>query len=169
MKILDFLSDNWQPIVGYFTLLWAIWNYFSTRKRDLAWKRTEFLFQQGQLLDSDPQLVEVATILEGRHPRITVDKLFSPRSRLPKTTAAKYRQKFDKFLNVYERIAYSVIKARTISLSEVMFLGSFLEQIANQEHLAAYCRRSGFREVILLAKLLLNLPKDLTEAEIDAA
>jgi hypothetical protein len=167
-QVLKFLGENWQPLVAYITLVWAAVTYFISRSRDLAWRRTEFLFRQAELLDSDADLVEVASILEQRHPKVTVRDVFGRRPRISRATVGKYRQRFDKFLNVYERISYAVFVRRTLSIDEVRFLGSFLVQIAEYPPLVEYCRDNGFREVLLLSKRMYSLPADLTEEHIDA-
>ncbi len=166
--ILDFVSAHWQPLLAFFTAIWGVWVFLLTRHNELAWKRTEFLFTQGQFLDTDPDTMEIGKILEGRHPTITVDGIFSDQSALDKQVINDYRQRFDKFLNVYERLGYAVFKVKTLSLQEVDFLGSFLLTIAENPALTSYCLDNGFEEIILLSKKLYDAPKGLDVRQIEA-
>lgn len=159
--ILNFLSDYWQPILAFFTAIWAVWVFFATRRSELAWKRTEFLFKQGEFLDTDIDTIEISKILEGRHPTITIDSIYSDTSTLDKQVINDYRQRFDKFLNIYERLGYAVFKVRTLSLKEVDFLGWFLLKIAENPSLTSYCLNNGFEEIILLSKKLYDVPENM--------
>jgi len=165
-SFLNFVSDNWEPILAFFTAVWAVWVFFASRQSELAWKRTEFLFEQGQLLDTDSDMIEIGKILEGRHPTITVDSIFSATSTLDAQMINDYRQRFDKFLNLYERLGYSVFKVKTLSRNEVDFLGWFLLKIARNPALTSYCLNNGFREIILLSKKLYGVPENMTVHQI---
>jgi hypothetical protein len=166
--ILNFLSNHWQPLVALFTAIWAVCVFFATRRGELAWKRTEFLFKQGEFLDTDSDAVEIGKILEGRHPIITVDDIFSDKSTLDRQIINDYRQRFDKFLNVYERCGYAAFKVKTLSLKEVHFLGWFLLKIAENSSLTSYCLNNGFEEIILLSKKLYDVPENIRIDQITA-
>ena len=93
--ILCFILSQWKLFAALCTAIWAVWVFILTRRRELAWKRTEFLFKQGELLDKDSDMVEISKILEGRHQTITVDDIFASSSKLNKDIINDFRQKFD--------------------------------------------------------------------------
>jgi hypothetical protein len=68
---------NWQLIIAALLAIFTILSCILTRRRKLAWRRTEFLCKQSEYLDSDPVLVEMITILEEHHPHITIDAILN--------------------------------------------------------------------------------------------
>ena len=150
----DYLAANWRPIVAYATILWALISYFLTRRRELNWKRTEFLFTQAHYLDNDPHLQEVVTILEGRHSMLTVEKIFATGPELEPHEREQYKQRFDKLLNLFQRLAYVVSEPKTIRMSEMASFGWYYERILQYPLLVRYCMENGFHEIVEVAKKL---------------
>ena len=97
----QFLRNNWKELIGFAIAGFGIWKYFDTKKTELAWRRTEFLFEQGYLLDSDPDISETVKILEGRNNSITIADIFNKNNQ-------EWLHKFDKLFNLLDRICYYV-------------------------------------------------------------
>jgi hypothetical protein len=158
-RTLSFLNSNWELIAGLVTLVWAGYSYFAVRRRELAWKRTEFLFAQSQYIDQNEEMKSSLRILEGRDPRAAVDQIFDDAPGLDATARDDYRQQFDTLLGHFDLIAYSVFNAKTLSTNEAKAFGWYLDRIVANRSLVTYCDHSGFKDVIRLAKELgLRLP-----------
>lgn len=153
LEVPQFLYNNWQPVVAYATALGAVANYFISRRRELAWKRTEFLFLHAQYLDTDKELIETITILESRHCEITIDAIYDDNSSLPIASKNEYKQKFDKLLNLFERLAYASLRAKTISMKEIGSFGWYFDLITKYPRLVAYCNENGFYDIVRIANL----------------
>jgi len=156
--LFGYLGQNWEPLVAYATLVAAIVGYFLSRRRELAWKRTEFLFLQSQYIDKDTDMSEVIQILEDRHPTLTVEGVFGEASdvELPVRNASKH--KFDKLLGHIDLIAYAVLYVRTLSLTEAESFGWYIERIVRSSLLRNYCAENGHQDLLTLAGKLKLLP-----------
>lgn len=128
--------------------------YVLTRRRELAWKRTEFLFAQAHYFENDPGLVEAATILEGRHAVLTVEQIFDPTSELDQLKRHEYLQKFDKLLDFLWRLCFACLETQTLSLKEIEAFGWYLWRISESPLLFDYCDNYGFEEIVIVIKKL---------------
>lgn len=146
MKTL-FAHANWQVVVAFVVAIFTVVSYFLTRGRELAWRRTEFLCEQSQYLDTDPVLVETITILEGRHPDITVSEIFGPETKIDNAKRQAYLQKFDKLLNLLWRLCYAYLETKAISRKELDGFGWYLWQISENPSLVEYCENNGFEDI----------------------
>lgn len=145
---------NWNLIIASLAVLSSVISYILTRRRDLAWKRTEFLCAQARYLDTDPVLVEAITILEGRHADITLAQLFGPDCELDKAKKDEYLQKFDKLLNFLWWLCYAYLRVKTISQKELRGFGWYLWRIDQCRSLVGYCEINGFEAInIVINKL----------------
>src|SRR5215831_8609008 len=139
--------NNVQLGITVVLALFTIGSYFLTRRRELAWRRTEFLCRQSEYLDSDPVLLETITILENRHPELTISAIFAPEAEttaLDSRTRQQYLQKFDKLLNLLWRLCYAFLETKTISIKELDGFGWYLWKISKNPALVAYCEENGF-------------------------
>lgn len=152
--ISEYLLDNWEPVLAYLTGLGGLVAYFLTRRSAQAWNRTQFLFQQAQYLDNDPELAEVIDILEGRHSALTVDLVFDQKPALDGQLRASTLRKFDKLLNFIERLAYSVTDAKTLSKKEITSFGWYIDKAIQHPLVVAYCEDNGYHDVLSFAKML---------------
>jgi hypothetical protein len=148
----DFLRDNWKDLLLFLLAGVGIWQYFDRRRRELAWKRTEFLFKQARLLDSDQDMSDAVQILEGRHPAIKLEDIFGSEENRTRREQSEYLHKFDKLLNLLDRVAYAVLQRGTLSVKEAANFGWYLERIAKQSALVEYCKREGFRDILELGR-----------------
>ena len=111
-------------------------------------KRTEFLFEQARLLDSDPDISEAIKILEERHQSISLEEVFEGNK--------DYLQKFDELFNFLDRIAYATVYQKTLSIDEVVNFGWYLRKIKNKPLLVDYCNNNGFSDIIKLAEKIVS-------------
>src|SRR5437660_1075066 len=135
-------------IVAAAAIIFSVVSYRLTRQRELAWKRTEFLSDQAKYLEDDPSLVEAITILEDRHPIITVDKIFGDSVELDDGARAAYKQKFDKLLGFLWRLCYAYRTMKTLSSKEVEAFGWYYWRVSRFPSLVDYCQEYGFSDII---------------------
>jgi len=64
----DALLDSWEFLVAVIGGAVGFWRFLATRKSELAWKRTEFLFDKARYLDTDPDVREILMILQSEIP-----------------------------------------------------------------------------------------------------
>jgi hypothetical protein len=140
-------AANWQFLLAVAVALFSVTSYILTRRRDLAWKRTEFLFKQAEYLDNDTVLVEVMTILENRHPHIRIEDLFDGSDSMGIPNRQEYIQKLDKFLSLLWRLCYAYLETKTLSTKEVEAFGWYLWLISEQPQLTNYCEEYGFDDI----------------------
>jgi hypothetical protein len=145
----QFLQSNWKELIAFLIAAFSIWKYFDTKKNELAWRRTEFLFEQGYLLDSDEDISEAVRILEARNNEISLSEVFDENN-------CDYLHKFDKLFNLLDRLAYATIYKKTISTEEIMNFGWYLKKIRNEKVVANYCAKKGFKDILSLADLLIE-------------
>jgi hypothetical protein len=145
---------NGQLVVAIVVALFTMVAYVLTRRRELAWKRTEFLFAQAHYFENDPVLVEVVMILEGRHSGVTTDQIFDAASELDASMRQQYLQKFDKFLDFLWRLCFACLETKTLSLKEIEAFGWWLWRISDNSVLFDYCDNYGFEEIVMVIKKL---------------
>jgi hypothetical protein len=124
----------------------SIYSYMLNRRRDIAWKKTEFLYTQGQYLDSDSDLMEAVRIIEGRHPDITMAEIFGG-TEFDEIKKNESLQKIDKLLSFLRRLCYSHLQTRIISLKEIQEFEWYFWRIAQSPSAVKYCHEHGFEEI----------------------
>ncbi|HEY4930604.1 MAG TPA: hypothetical protein VII23_03455 [Terriglobales bacterium] len=146
-----FAHPNWEAVVAsavtIVTVLFTVISYIVTRLKELAWRRTEFLCEQSQYLDNDPVLVETITILEGRHPDITISEIFGAETAIDSATRNEYLQKFDKLFNLLWRLCYAHLETKAISRKELEGFGWYFSKISENSSLVEYCENNGFDDI----------------------
>lgn len=152
------LTDiNWTLVATSVTaaaLVFSIISFLLNRRKETAWKRTEFLFSQWQYLDNDQILIEVVTILEGRHPSIKLTDVYDPTSDLDESKRMEYLRKFDKLLNFLARFCYAYLTVKTFSKKEIQAFDWYFRRIGECSHLVEYCENNGYEEINLIIKEL---------------
>lgn len=150
------LIKNWEFIAAIGGGLWAAWSFLATRKRELSWKRTEFIIHQSEFLDSDAEMRDCTLMVYGKHPTLKVsDFLNASSSDAP--TDEKQAQliiMFERYLNFLWRIAYAHIALGTLTKVDLHAFGAYYFAVANNESLRAYCLREGYDEIISVAQIL---------------
>jgi len=132
----------------------ALYRYFDSRKLELAWKRTEFLFAQAQHLDSDESIQLAVNVLAGRDRRATVHDVFGPRPSLGPLLHERYISSFERLLNFLDRLAYAVLHVESLTMQEVANFGWHYRRVRAHACLVDYCETQGFPDVVRLAPKL---------------
>jgi hypothetical protein len=159
-----FTHINWSLLVASGVAIFTVVSYIFSRRRELAWRRTEFLCAQSQYLDNDPVLIEVVMILEDRHVDITVSQIFDDGSKLDEVKQKEYLQKFDKLLNLLWRLCYAYLETKTISRKEIEGFGWYLLCISEYPSMVKYCDENGYEDI----NIVLNRLKRFWEKEENA-
>jgi hypothetical protein len=142
-----FVHANWQFLLALAVAVFSVLSYILTRRRDLAWRRTEFLFKQAEYLESDNVLVEMLMILEERHPTLTIKSLFGPDNQMDLSKRQEYIQRLDKLLNLLWRLCYAYLGTKTLSVKELEAFSWYLWLISESSQLSQYCADNGFEEI----------------------
>ncbi len=150
--MMNFIFENWDKLLGFIIAIGGGYKYFDTRRRELAWKRTEFLFGQAALLDTDKDMGEAIQIIEGRHASITIDSLFKSNGDPDTDSQGDAWQNIDRLLNLLDRIAYSVLELKTLDIDEARNFGWYLEKIENNALMKKYCEKNGYPDIVKLTK-----------------
>ena len=148
-----FFSQNWQYLTALIAGGFAIWRFLVSRRDELAWKRTEFLFAQAQYLESDRAMREILQILGDKHEQYSIGDIVADDADLEDGEKYRLKNNLDHFLNFFDRLYYA-FNAGTLSKAEVMVFQWYLAEIVETSELAEYCRTSGFKDVLKLAKLV---------------
>lgn len=143
----QWLLDNWKELVGFTIAGFGIYKYFDTRARELAWRRTEFIFKQAERLENDSDVFEIVTILENRSQGKTIEQIINE-------SQSDCLQKLDKLLNLLDRLAYATLHRKTIAKEEIANFGWYLDRICQNETLVQYCNTHGFHDVLALQEAL---------------
>jgi len=147
----EFLVQNWQYLTALIGGGLATWRFLVSRNDDLAWKRTEFLFDQAQYLESNPDMREILQILGDNHNDYGVGDLIDDGAPIEAPEKYRLRNNLDQFLNFFDRLYYAHVTAKTLSKDEVMVFEWYLSEILDTDELAKYCEENGFRDVLNLA------------------
>lgn len=148
-----FLLANWLKLIGVAGGLFGVWKYFDSRKQELKWKKTEFLFSESKYFANDDDLSECVQILEGRHPKYTISDIY-PDSDDGPPEILEYRHKFEKLLNFFDRLAYALFNQQTIKEKDVAYYGWYLQLLYDNKDIVEYCNTYGFDDVIKLARTI---------------
>ena len=152
-SILDFAAGNWKELLAAAAAVFGFWKYLDTRKRELSWRKTEFLFKQARFLDTDLNIAKAVRVLTGREPDVTVASIYGG-SGLSEAAQHEYQDCFDKLLNLLDRIAYSTLHVKTLTEVEAANFGWYLARIAQEPMLVSYCKENGLGDVVELAETL---------------
>ena len=148
------LLNHWQYWVSTLLLLvaggWTLFTYFDQKKDELAWRRTEFLFEQARYVESDPEINAAIRLLEGRD-TISIDRVLAD-SASSDPNRALILHSLDKLLNVFDRLAYAVYTSKTLTAKELEIFAWYLDKVADIPELRDYCRQNGYGDVIRLSE-----------------
>jgi hypothetical protein len=145
---------NWSLIIASVTIIISVVFYVLTRRRELAWKRTEFIVRQAEYFDNDKDLLEVVRILEDRHPVVTLSMIFDETSEFESQKRTEYKQKCDKMFNFLWRLCYAYDQVKTLSRKEVEGFGWYFWRISKFPAVVAYLEDNGYEDINTVTKKL---------------
>ena len=146
------MDINLKEIIAALALVFAFWKYIDIRKRELRWKRTEFLFKQAELLDNDPDINLATSVLDGSDTNVRLDDLFDVHGNINHTIDKQYRVGFEKMCNFLDRLAYAHLNTKAIEKKEIANFGWHIESIVNHTRVVKYCENNGFEDIIKLSE-----------------
>jgi hypothetical protein len=162
----SFFNEAWQPLLGIATAVGAVVGYLKTHRRELSWKRTEFICSQLRTLDTDPKLHEMLTILEDRHPEVSVYEIYDPEGGLDEAKRKAYQQEMDSFLNFIWCLCFAYLELRTLTDRNILCVGRYLDIISGNPLLRDYCLTHGYTAIVSAAERVRGLRLTLNrEAE----
>ena len=141
-----------KEIIAGLALVFAYWKYIDMRKRELRWKRTEFLFKQAELLDHDKDINLATAVLDGSAPDIALADLFDTDGNINLNIDKQYRVGFEKMCNFLDRLAYAHLTNKTIDKTDIANFGWYIESIVNHTRVIKYCENNGFEDIIKLSE-----------------
>ncbi len=150
----QWLGDHWEYLTAVTAGCFSLYKFLSARRQELAWKRTEFIFDQARYLDCDPDISAVVAVLSGIDCSVSVKDLID-RSPGQKPIDGKYDRGLDKLLNLLDRLAYARFTTASLSHEEVANFGWYLRVVKDQPDLAKYAEANGFADVVRLADSVL--------------
>jgi hypothetical protein len=149
---------NWSLLIAALAIIVSVITYALTRRRELAWRRTEFIVTQAQYFDNDDDLLEVVRILEDRHPVVNLSMIFDETSEFDPEKRAYYKQKCDKMFNFLWRLCYAYDQVKTLSRKEVEGFGWYFWRISKFPAVVDYLENNGYEDInTVTRKLKLNL------------
>lgn len=123
------MDINLKEIIAAIALVFAFWKYIDIRKRELRWKRTEFLFKQAELLDNDPDINLATSVLDGSDTNVKLDDFFDVHGNINHTIDKQYRIGFEKMCNFLDRLAYAYLNTKTIEKRKLQILAGILRAL----------------------------------------
>jgi hypothetical protein len=144
-----FFAANWELIVALAAGALGLWRYLDSRKRELAWNRTVFIFAQLRNLDNDADMVKAVAVLSG-HDQAGVEDIFASSSSLSDQDRHEYLRCFDKLFNLLDSLAYATFDAKTLELPEVANFGWYIRKSLEYDSIKHYCENNGFRDLVRL-------------------
>lgn len=147
-----FFKDNWPIISTLIVAVFSIWRYLDSRKRELDWKKTEFLFDQAKYIDNDEYIQKAIMVIGGNH-TIKADDLIDSNGRF-KNNNKEIVEGFEKLFNLLERLSYAEHTSQVLSKKELQHFGWYYEEIIDNPTLKKYCEKNGYNDVILFGKKL---------------
>ena len=150
------LLTNWTVFGALVTASWAVFSFVLSSRHDLAWKRTEFIFQQSQFLDNDSEMRECTLTLYGKNPQLKVEHFLLAAS--SNASGSEHEGqiviKFEKYLNFLWRIAYAHLVLGTLTRNDLDAFGAYFDAVASHTELREYCLEEGYDEIITAAEKL---------------
>ena len=150
IEILIFIESFWKELIATFVAFFSLWKYFDSRKKELDWKKTEFLFEQSKYIDSESDIQYVVGIIDGEH-GIRLEERLTQKGKLIGDDE-QFREGLHKLLNMLERLSYAVESIGSITMNEVSHFGWYFTSVYREELLVNYCNRNGYKQVVLLAE-----------------
>lgn len=146
----DFIAKYWREILALIGAVIGLWKYLDTRKRELDWRKTEFMFQEAKYLDNDPDIIKAVQVLAKEQPNISVDDIFG--EKYDHNIRSNYIIGFEKLFNLLDRLSHTHYSLKTLSKKEIENFGWYLREIQKYPQLLDYCENNGYKDVVKLSK-----------------
>lgn len=141
----------YKEIIALIALGWTIYSYFNSKNKELKWKRTEFLFNQAQYLDTDIEIQKAVMVMADQDNKIKISSLFNDEGEIVTKENSEYLNGFEKLFNLLDRVSYA-FEANVIEKDELKNFEWYLHQIKENKNISKYCIDNGFESVVKLAK-----------------
>jgi len=146
----ELITTPWEFIVIITGAGFALYKYLDSRRRELDWQKTRFLFEQGQYIDNDPDIIKAIKILAGENPDLEIGDIFGNNAN--EEVRAQYWTGFDKLFNFLDRLAHTYFSLETLSGEEVRNFRWYLDEVIKNESIKSYCEDNGYQDVVKLAQ-----------------
>jgi hypothetical protein len=146
----EFVVSEEGAVVGaVFVALCTAIGFLLTWRKEIRWKRLEFIFAQCQYLENDSEIRLAIDVLAGRT-ELTTAAVYSKTTPFP--DQLKYQAAFEKLFGFLDRIAYAVKYSKTLSFTEIAEFGWHFRVVCQDKNLAA--ETTGFPCMVAIAPAL---------------
>ena len=146
----ELITTPWEFIVIITGAGFALYKYLDSRRRELDWQKTQFIFEQGKYIDNDPDIANAIKIMAGENPRTKISDIFGNNTN--EKTREQYWAGFEKLFNFLDRLAHAYFSLGTLSKEEVRNFRRYLDEVVGNASIKSYCEGNGFQEVVKLAQ-----------------
>lgn len=150
MDTICFLEEHWKELVATFVAVFGLFKYFDARKKELNWKKTEFLFEQSKYIDSDDDIQFAIRVIDGED-KLKINRVINTKGCFTTENASLIKGMHNLF-NLLDRLAYAVTVRNSISMEEVAHFGWYFTSIRRNKTLVSFCNSNGYKQVIELAE-----------------
>jgi hypothetical protein len=125
-------------------------------QEELAWRKTQFIFQLAQDFDRDDTFQRaVQMLLVGAQlpAGSNLSRILAPASAnglSPDEKRARYD--VDRYLDFFDRIYYFTCVTETLSITDIKCFEWYVEQVSNTPELRSYAENQGYQNVLDLAQ-----------------
>jgi hypothetical protein len=146
---MNFIMSHFEITLAAITFIWAISSFIISRNKELAWKKTEFIIQQSELLDKDEEMREITLILYGKNSQKSVaDFLNLSTKSISNQDGTEFILQFEKYLNFFWRISYTFLVLKTLSKKDMNAFGAYFKAIYSNKELRDFCVKEGYDEIV---------------------
>ena len=130
------------------------------REQDLAWRKTEFLFELEKDFESDEHHVAVWRLLTygaGLPKDSSLTKILSKETKKLTEAELKLRVSIDNYLDFFDTLSHFVYVAKSMRIADLEVFGWYIAQIGTSDELSTYARSAGFDDVLRLSDDFRNM------------
>lgn len=127
-------------------LFFSLWKFLDSRKRELEWKKTEFVFFQASKMDENSKVSRVVRIIDG-HDELKPEDIVTHKGAFC-SSDPDIIDGVHNLLNTLDRLAYAYQRHSSISLEELEPFFWYFTSIQRNTHFSTFCRKNGYRKVL---------------------
>jgi hypothetical protein len=134
--------------------------YFQERQEDrktaqaeLAWRKTQFLFELANDFKQDPHHQTVWKLLAygtSLPKDSSLSKILGEELNGLNTAELGLRYAIDNYLDFFDRLSYFVYGSKALEISDLEFFGWYIAQIGESQEIGRYASSAGFDSVLQL-------------------